>query len=206
MDDYQREELPTLAQGTQAAYKDSPGRFRSYLVDQQGDPKLRDLGRADVKRCIRWLARHRGRWRKRNGGRVSMRTVAKHFRVLRRLINYAVEMEYLDAKPSAQMKEPKADDHNVIILHSDQYERLLAKAKSPMFRLYILLLGEAGLRAYSEALHLRWSDIDLAGGFMHVVSGRDGHRTKAGKSRYVPMTPRLQEAIKEHAARFRFAS
>lgn len=104
------------------------------------------------------------------------------------------------------MKEPRADDRDVIILDKDQYESLLSKAKGPMFALYILLLGETGVRAYSEGLNLRFEDIDLASGFIRVVSGRDGHRTKSGKSRFVPMTPRLQKAMRDHFARFRFAN
>ncbi len=38
------------------------------------------------------------------------------------------------------------------------------------------------------------------------MSGRDGHRTKTGRSRWVPLTPRLREALQEHAARFRMAT
>jgi integrase/recombinase XerD len=36
--------------------------------------------------------------------------------------------------------------------------------------------------------------------------GRDGHRTKGGKSRFVPMTPRLVAAMREHFAAYRFAA
>ena len=52
---------------------------------------------------------------------------------------------------------------------------------------------------------MRWDDINLEDGFINIVSGRDGHRTKSGKSRWVPMTPRLRETMREHFARFRFA-
>lgn len=41
---------------------------------------------------------------------------------------------------------------------------------------------------------------------MRVVSGRDQHRTKSGKSRDVPLSSRLLAAFREHFARFRFAS
>lgn len=54
-------------------------------------------------------------------------------------------------------------------------------------------------------LHLRWEDVDFEAGFLRITSGRDGHRTKGGKSRWVPMTIRLKEAMREHFARFRFA-
>jgi integrase len=75
-----------------------------------------------------------------------------------------------------------------------------------MLSLYITTLGEAGVRCDSEALHLRWEDVDLEEGFLWIASGRDGHRTKSGKGRWVPMTPRLRQAMREHFAHFRFAT
>ena len=52
---------------------------------------------------------------------------------------------------------------------------------------------------------LQWADVDLAEGFIEIRSGRDGHRTKTGKSRFVPMTPRLHAAMRDHFAKYRFA-
>jgi integrase len=75
-----------------------------------------------------------------------------------------------------------------------------------MLSLYVTTLGEAGLRCDSEALHLRWEDVDLEEGFLWIASGRDGHRTKSGKGRWVPMTPKLRTAMKDHFAQFRFAT
>jgi integrase len=206
---YRKEEVPLLAEGSQASYKGSLVQIEAYFVGELGNPKLADIDRADVKRFMRWRARQKPkRWKRRNKGKLSVRTVARDFRVLRRLFRWATEeMQYLDSSPVTGVKEPKTDDPAIIILDAPQYERLLEKAtaKHPMFGLYVLLLGETGCRAYSEALSLRWEDVDLAEGFLHLVSGRDGHRTKSGKSRYVPMTDRLLEAMRAHFAAFRFA-
>ena len=43
-------------------------------------------------------------------------------------------------------------------------------------------------------------------GELWIASGRDGHRTKSGKGRWGPRTPRLRQAMREHFARFRFAT
>ena len=74
-----------------------------------------------------------------------------------------------------------------------------------MLHLYVLTLGETGARCRSEALRLQWQDVDFAGGFLWIASGREGHRTKSGKGRWVPMTPRLTEAMREHFAAYRLA-
>ncbi len=46
----------------------------------------------------------------------------------------------------------------------------------------------------------------LDDGFLSVVTGRNGHRTKTGKSRWVPMTDRLVAALRQHFASYRFAA
>lgn len=38
-----------------------------------------------------------------------------------------------------------------------------------------------------------------------IVSGRDGHRTKTGKTRVVPMSDALHAALMEHLAAYRFS-
>ncbi|HKV75751.1 MAG TPA: tyrosine-type recombinase/integrase, partial [Gemmatimonadales bacterium] len=68
-----------------------------------------------------------------------------------------------------------------------------------------LILAEAGIRCESEALWLRWEDLDLEGRRIHIVSGRDGHYTKGRKSRKVPMTGPLPEAIRAHMFRYQGA-
>jgi integrase len=76
-----------------------------------------------------------------------------------------------------------------------------------MLELYVLVMGESGLRSESEALHLRWPDVELRdqGGFLWVSSAGKGHRTKSGKGRHVPMTPRLAAAMRAHFAAYRFS-
>ncbi|HEX9580870.1 MAG TPA: tyrosine-type recombinase/integrase, partial [Gemmatimonadales bacterium] len=46
----------------------------------------------------------------------------------------------------------------------------------------------------------------LEGGFVTIVSGRGGHRVKGGRTRHVPLTPPLREALRNHFAAHRFAA
>lgn len=95
------------------------------------------------------------------------------------------------------------------MLNDAQYEQLVAAWDDPMLRMYVTILGETGSRCNSEALHLGWEDVETGidpvegvrvqrrlsamavytdhGGDRRPVHQR-GHRTKSGKSRYVPMT------------------
>jgi integrase len=75
-----------------------------------------------------------------------------------------------------------------------------------MLQLYVLLLGETGARCASEALWLRWEDVDLENGFLRIVTGRNGHRTKSGKPRTVPTSDRLIRSMRKHCVAYRAAS
>jgi len=198
---FREEMMPPLAEGTQAAYEDTFRPAVEFFVDKLGDPMLEDIRSRHVNDYLSWR-----RVNRRGGsGPLSNRTLEKDRAVLHRLFDQADEWELREGNPVSRVKRPKYDSHNPVILDSDQYERLITEcyAHGPMLGLYALLMGEAGLRAYSEALNLQWDDIDLEEGFLHVRSGRDGHRTKSGKSRWVPMTARLTRAMRDHMASHR---
>lgn len=200
---FERDWLPALARGTREAYRDSLKPIRQYFVEQLQDPTIDRVHARHVMEFLAWRRAHRIR----GGVALTNRTVAKDRAVLSRIFAIAEELEYRDGNPVKRVQAPKSDGRDPIILDVDQYEQLLAHCgERELLRLYVLVLGEAGLRCESEALHLRWPDVDLQQGFLWVSSGREGHRTKSGKGRFVPMTPRLAEAMRAHFARSRFAS
>lgn len=202
-DVFERNELPARAPGTQAAYRDSLGPLRAYFVDTLGDPTIDRIRATHVAEFLAWRRVNRSD----GDAPLAGRTVAKDRAVLHRIFAMAEELEYRDGNPVARVAAPKADGRDPVILSSDEYERLLTACKGrDTLYVYVLTLAEAGLRCESEALRLRWEDVNLQEGFLWVASGRDGHRTKSGKGRWVPMTPRLQAAMRDHFAACRFAS
>jgi integrase len=82
----------------------------------------------------------------------------------------------------------------------DEFERLVEVARSEALALLVVLLGgEAGLRC-GEIMALEWTDIDFAKWQLTVARSEwKGHVTmpKGGRIRYVPMTRRLTEALRE---------
>ncbi len=94
---------------------------------------------------------------------------------------------------STKTEVPKGDAREPFILDPGQYQGLLTVCEGrPMLWLYVLVLGEAGLRCESEDLWLRWQDVNSESGFLTVETVRKGRRTKSGKSRRVPITRRLR--------------
>jgi len=89
---------------------------------------------------------------------------------------------FTDSKPG---RDPIAREEKRQPYTDDQAAQLLRVAFTYHERLLVLLCGHAGLRA-SEAVALKWSDIDLASGRLVVASG------KGRKKRTVPLSGTLR--------------
>ena len=84
----------------------------------------------------------------------------------------------------------------------DEYERLVVAAEATDWRtlLIVLLGGEAGLRC-GEMMALEWTDIDLPRRHLCVARSEwKGQVTmpKGGRLRYVPLTVRLEDTLKQY--------
>lgn len=205
LDRYLEDVVPGLAEGSQTTYAGAIARFRLFFVDNGIDPLVRAMDAGDCDSYLAWRRMHSPDGSKRDEP-LSGHTVQKDRSVLSCVFSKAVAWDHREANPVAKTNTPNADDRDPVILTEEQYERLLDEAsasKNPMLGLYVLLLGETGVRSDSEASWLQWVDLDLQNGFLRVRSGRGGHRTKSGDGRWVPLTARLREALRDHAARYR---
>jgi integrase len=200
---YRADALVDLSANSQKAYHTSLSAAETYFVTLGGDPAAHDVARGHVNGFMVWRRRHSPDGSERSIP-CSARTVAKDRVVLHILFAFAEGLEVVPSNPVAKTDPPQGDSREPIILRPDQYEALVdATAGRPMLRLYTLVLGETGVRCDSEALWLRWEDVDLERGLLNIESVRKGRRTKSGKSRRVPITARLASALREHAARYR---
>ncbi|HJQ65577.1 MAG TPA: tyrosine-type recombinase/integrase [Gemmatimonadales bacterium] len=199
---FEMEKLPRLAPGTQLAYRDSLKPIRTFFVERLRDPMLERVRRADVGDYLDWRRTHRLDGTK----PLHNRTLAKDRAVLHLLFEVAQEREWREGNPVGQVRVEKSDSRQPVILTQEQYDALVTACHDPMVRLYVLFTGETGARCESEVLWLRWEDVDLDAGFVNIVSGRNGHRVKGGRSRHVPMTAQLRDALRAHFARCRFAA
>lgn len=210
LDKFESDRFPVLAPRTRETYAASLAIFREFFA-KKGDPLVEEVRAGHVQDFLNWRRTHRLQGRaggavKVKGGVASNRTLQKDRTVLHAVFSFAEDLELRDGNPVARVRPPKADTRDPVLLSVDQYERLLRECdRDPMLWLYALMLGETGARSKSEALRLRWPDLDLEGGFVWIPSDRTGHRTKSGKGRWVPCTPRLAEALRQHAATCRLA-
>ena len=205
---FEAEELPTKSPGCRRSYVASVNPIRLYFVGEGGDPVVDRIRAGDIEGFLTWRRGHRVRTNESNEieaveAGVQERTVAKDRAVLHAIFAMAERREYRDGNPVGRTKAPKYDARQPVILSDAEYGKLLEQCDESTLRLYVLVLGETGARDESEALWIRWEDVDLDGAFLRIASGRNGHRTKSGKDRWTPMTPVLVAAMRAHFAAHR---
>lgn len=201
---YENKILPGLTEGTRSSYQDCLKPLETYFEGVQDDPELAKVRASDINDYMAWRRDHGPNGEERETS-LSEATVAKDRRMLRRLFEFAERWEWRAGNPVKNTDAPQGDGREPVILSDNQYEELIEEAENarPMLGAYVVLLGEAGLRPKSEALWIRWEDVDLEDGFIWVSNAHEHHRTKTGQGRWVPLTPRLRDRLRQHAADYR---
>ncbi len=97
---------------------------------------------------------------------------------------------YEGENPVTKVKPVKESSGRVRFLDPEEEAKLLESAMEPL-RTIILAGLCAGLRVRSEALSLRWSDVDLRRGLLTV----QGAFAKTGQTRTVPINSSLRAAL-----------
>ena len=164
-----------------------------HLIPQLGSKRLDAITSEDVQHLKNHLREK------------APKTVNNVLTVLNTLLKQAVEWNVIARHPCTIRLLPihkgSARFHDF-----DEYERLVAAAKSTDARAYLIVLlgGEAaGLRC-GEMMALAWTEVDLAKRQLCVQrSDWKGQVTapKSGRLRYVPLTIRLAVALRDHHLR-----
>jgi integrase len=183
--------------------------LRLHVLPVLGHRAAAELTVADVRRLLDALAAKRfGRGAKKKDQRLSPRTRSGLLGILSSVLTYGVRQGVMahnvvhdlgrDDRPGAQRKsEPR-------YLSPDELELLLLRM-TDTFRPVAATCAFAGLRL-SEALGLRWRDVDLKAGALTVSAqlGPDGTRVPlktAASVATVPLLPRLADELREHRSR-----
>jgi integrase len=121
-------------------------------------------------------------------------SVNRHITSIKAMFKAAVDWDYLPRSPASRLKKLRENERSIRFLERDESERLLeASIGGPDYLYPIVLLAlHTGMRR-SEILHLRWQDMDFRREEVRVEN-MEGHLTKSGRTRTVPMT----ELVREH--------
>ena len=139
-------------------------------------------------------------------GGLSSSTVRHHYVTLNTCLNHAVKHELLARNPCASVTAPKSQSPEMSILDQQGALQILEAAKETEYYALFYFLLHTGCRR-SEALAVRWADLDLTLGQVSIK--RSLHCLKGGalvyrppktakSRRLVTLTPSLAQVLREH--------
>lgn len=158
-------------------------RWNTHVRAALGRKRIQAVRSADVSRFLAELRRKR----KSDGELLSNWTLRGILNVLNVVLEHAVKHEYVAGNPVRRLngeKPPAKNRTKARILEVDQVARLIAHAPSGYRALLVTAIYTA-LRQ-SELLGLRWQDIDLSAGTLHVRS-QLSRATRAEPARLIPL-------------------
>jgi integrase len=124
-------------------------------------------------------------------------TVAKRLAHARMIFQHAADRGLITANPFAAVRHrggnPTERRHYVPVADA---ERLIEHASNTTWRLLIALSRFAGLRVPSEALMLKWDNVDWERGRLLVGEPKNEHRAGRGM-RVVPLFPLLRPHLEQ---------
>lgn len=168
-----------------------------YILEAFGNRKLSSVRKPDVKEFVSDLvAQGKGQ-----------ATVVQVVKLLRRLLEVAVEEERIPRNPAHGVSVPHPTRREARFLSAEEVEAI-GKEVPPRYRTLVYFLAFTGLRI-GEASALRVRNVDLAEGIVRVaasspeVSGRKVMaETKTRKARAVHVGQRLRQMLKEHLTKY----
>jgi integrase len=201
-----RQRIRGLRPATIVSYE---GTVDVHLRPVFGEQRLGAITRAGVEAYVT-VKRESGTKRGRKGKRVplSATTVGYTLRILKAILADAVEQGHLAQSPAARVKRLRSTDDEMERLHfltPAEIRRLLQVAPEPWRTLYEVAI-HTGMRR-GELLGLRWRDVDLAKGILHVrrslgrMKDGDGYvvreaplKTRASR-RTIDLSPALVQTL-----------
>lgn len=177
-----------------------PSRERSWRADYSALRSVLDfLDRERVTKLSAVRVKHVEAFKVHRMKQVSAASVNKAVRVARAAWSWAVRAELVHENPWKKTTAIQVPEKDIEVLTAEQRQEFMSLVRSRAEPIALLALTAAmtGLRR-SEAIFLRWEDVDLEDGWIRVQSHPEfGHVTKSRKNRTVPVPPVLLELLRE---------
>jgi integrase len=180
---YKDNELLSKAHSTRRTVETS---LNVWVVPKWGEHKLSDVRTVEVES---WL----------HGLSLANATKAKVRNVMHSIFAHAGRHEWLNKNPISLVRQSAKREKTPDILDAEELRRLLVELQNPA-RVLVFLTAATGLRV-SEALGLKWSDVDFGTGAINlsraIVHQQIGEMKTEASHKPVPMDGALATALLE---------
>jgi integrase len=180
-----------IKDSTLTTYETAKERFFSFF---KGNELLTELTSATMQRWKTYLRTEMPRERSTRRG-LAESTVAGTLAKAKAVFNWALKSAWIETSPLTGVGRGSfVNEENDRIITMDEYHRLLDACPCQDWRVIIALARIGGLRAPSEVLRLRWSDVNWARSRFYATSPKT-ERYKNKEGRLVPLFPELREEL-----------
>jgi len=122
-------------------------------------------------------------------------TISRTVLYARQVFRWAVRRGMASANPFAELKAgPQTNTARAVFVSREIIAKVIDAAPDAQWRLLIVLSRFGGLRVPSEALALRWTDVDWEHNRLTVRSCKTEHHEGKGE-RMIPLFPELREHL-----------
>lgn len=155
---------------------------RAEIAPVIGSVRLGRLRPVDVQRVVDSMV----------GKGLAARTVVQGYRVLSASLAQAVRWQMLSVNPASAVRPPRIQRAELTTPEPEQVSAIVKAAEGTWCRLPILLGAATGMRR-GEVFGLRWRDVDLDAGRLHVNGSLQ--RVEGKLSIIEPKSPRARRTI-----------
>ena len=180
---YLDKELPSKAFSTQRTVQTS---LKIWVLPKWGEDRLLDVRTVDVESWLRSLS-------------LANQTKAKIRNVMHVVFSHACRNEWLAKNPISLVRQSAKREKLPDVLELNEMKNLLAELENPA-RALVFLTAATGLRI-SEALGLKWSDVDFTAGEIlpnrAIVHQHVGDMKTEASQKPVPMGGALLHTLQD---------
>jgi integrase len=180
---YEENELPSKAFSTQRTFQTS---LKTWVLPKWGEHKLSAVRTVQVEGWLHSLP-------------LADATKAKIRNTMHVIFAHAGRHDWIERNPMTLVRQSAKREKLPDVLELDELKKLLAELENPV-RALVFLTAATGLRV-SEALGLKWSDVDFAAGEIRlsraVVHQHVGDMKTEASQKPVPMGGVLLEALQD---------
>ena len=181
------------------------GIVQHQLIPRLGGVLMRKLAAVNIEACEAELQRKGNVKGRKRGKSLTAQTVLHVHRTLSQALAHAVKTGVLFRNPAEQVKPPRPQSREIVILTKPEIATLLHAAEMSWIYLLVLVGVTTGMRR-GELLGLRWPDINLDSGRLTVNQSleRLGGKTTfkspktKGSRRTITLPDLTVEALEKH--------
>ena len=187
-EEFFRSHSSTLSSKSQENHQTFVKNLQAYF----GDRKLTEMDERSVVEYRNY--RHRQPLKRDPKRTVKGATVNRELACLHCIFQFALKRKYIGENPSSGVKhfDERHERPSKRMLTVEEEHRIL-EAAPPYLRVAIVLLVQTGGRTYSEGLSLRWDQVDLIHGVVHL----DGSVKTTDSAQPLPLSRLACDVLKE---------